>query len=202
VVFYAGVITFSDSRTTFRPRLQPLTIDPKILPIAVVRMNNKMLGADLSSEQLLTAVNLITKVCSQNRISGCQIDFDARSSEIDFYKKVITKTRASLPRSMPLSITALVSWCHLGSWMENLPIDEAVPMFFRLGLDKNIIRNDLVGESFMNAKICQKSIGIAIDEPLPQSKYLKGRKVYIFNPNSWTVKDFSDIIQKVKDIDY
>jgi hypothetical protein len=199
VAFYAGIITFSDSKTFFRPRLQPLAINPKISPIAVIRIENKEYRHQLENNQLLEAVDLIVKICSQNKISGCQLDFDAANSEIDFYKKLIWETKNNLPQSMPLSITTLVSWCHSGSWLEDLPIDEAVPMFFRLGLDDYLIRSHFVGESFMKARICQKSIGISLDEPLPQSKYLENRRIYIFNPNSWTLEDFSNIIKEIEE---
>lgn len=199
VAFYAGIITFSDSETFFRPRLQPLAIDSKISPIAVIRIENRDKGSQLNNGQLSKAVDSIVKICSQNKISGCQIDFDAKGSEIDFYKELIFKTRGALPKSIPLSVTALVSWCHLGSWLEDLPIDEAVPMFFRLGVDEYVIRNNLVGESFMKARICQKSIGISVDEPLPQSEYLKNRRIYIFNPDSWTLEDFSNIIKEIEE---
>lgn len=197
VAFYAGTITFSDSKISFKPRLQPLAVGSEISKIAVIRIENRGKGSQLNNDQLSKAVDLIVKTCSQNKIAGCQIDFDAKSSEINFYKKLIFKTRDNLSKSMPLSITALVSWCHLGSWLEDLPIDEAVPMFFRLGIDEYVIRNDLVGESFLKAKICQKSIGVSVDEPLPQSEYLKNRKIYIFNPDSWTIEGFSSIIKEI-----
>lgn len=199
VAFYAGIITFSDSETFFRPRLQPLAIDSKISPIAVIRIENRENGSQLNNSQLSKAIDLIIKTCSQNKISGCQIDFDAKSLEINFYKDLILKTRDNLPKSIPLSITALVSWCYPGSWLEDLPIDEAIPMFFRLGLDEYVIRNNLVGESFMKARICQKSIGISVDEPLPRSEYLKNRRIYIFNPDSWTLEDFSNIIKEIEE---
>jgi len=198
VAFFAGIITFSDSETFFRPRLQPLVINSKISPIAVIRIENREKSSQLNNSQLSKAVDSIVKICSQNKISGCQIDFDAKGSEIDFYKELIFKTRGALPKSMPLTITALVSWCHLGSWLEDLPIDEAVPMFFRLGVDEYVIRNNLVGESFMKAGVCQKSIGISVDEPLLQPKYLKNRRIYIFNPDSWTLEDFSNIIKEIE----
>ncbi len=198
VAFFAGIITFSDSKTFFRPRLQPLIINQKIAPIAVIRIENKEKKNQLNNDQLSKAVASIVKICSQDKISGCQIDFDARDSEINFYKELIFKTKKLLPKSIPLTITAFVSWCHLGSWLEDLPIEEAVPMFFRLGVDENLIRNNLVGESFMKAKKCQKSIGISIDEPLPQTQYLKNRKIYIFNQNPWRSEDFSDIIKEIE----
>jgi len=198
VAFYAGTITFSDSVTIFKPRLQPLAINPKILVIPVIRIVNEEKDGQLNNNQISKAVELIVKTCSQGKISGCQIDFDVKSSEIDFYKNLILKTRNNLSKSTPLSITTLVSWCHSGGWLNDLSIDEAVPMFFRLGTDEYLIRQDLVGESFMKAKSCQKAVGISTDEPLPQAKYLKNRRIYIFNSHSWTFEDFSNIIKEIK----
>lgn len=199
VAFYAGTITFSDSETTFRPRLQPLAINPNIPTIAVIRIVNNEEDNRLNNDQLSEATDLIVKICSQNKISGCQIDFDVKSSEINFYKELIFETRSNLPKSISLSITTLVSWCHTGSWLEELQIDEVIPMFYRLGPDEYLIRENLVGESFMKAKSCQKAIGISVDEPLPQPKYLKNRRIYIFNPHSWTIEDFSNIIKEVEE---
>ncbi len=198
IAFYAGTLTFYNSEVIFKPRLQPLAVSPKISVIPVIRIVNKEKDNQLDNIQLLKAGELIVKMCSQDKVSGCQIDFDVKNSEIDFYKKLIFETRNTLSRSIPLSITTLVSWCHTGSWLNDLPIDEAVPMFFRLGTDEYLIRQDLVGESFMKAKNCQKSICISIDEPLPQAKYLKNRKIYIFNPHLWTPEDFSNIIKKIE----
>lgn len=198
VAFYAGSINFSDSETIFKPRLQPLAINPDTPVIAVIRIVNNERDNPLGRKQLSEAVDLIVENCLQEGIGSCQIDFDVKNSEIDFYKELIFETRDNLPKSIPLSITTLVSWCHLGSWLEDLPVEEVVPMFYRLGPDENLIRQDLVGESFMGAEICQRAIGISVDEPLPQTKYLKNRRIYIFNPDPWTSNDFLNIIKKIK----
>jgi len=198
VAFYAGTITFSDSATFFKPRLQPLAINPDTPVIPVIRIINNERDSPLNEDQLLEAVDLIVEGCLQDETVGCQIDFDVKSSEIDFYKKLISETRKNLSKSTPLSITTLVSWCHLGSWLEDLPADEVVPMFYRLGPDKNLIRQDLVGESFMGAKVCQHAIGVSIDEPLPQTEYLENRRIYIFNPEPWTSNDFLNIMKKIE----
>jgi len=63
-------------------------------------------------------------------------------------------------------------------------------MYFRLGADENNIRRGLTGISFLQARGCGKAIGVSLDEPLPGKKYIKNRKVYIFNPRSWTADDF------------
>jgi len=64
VAFYAGTITFFHSETFFRPRLQPLIIDSKISPVAVIRIENKDKDGQLPKSQLSKTVDLITEVCS------------------------------------------------------------------------------------------------------------------------------------------
>src|SRR5579871_4608360 len=44
-------------------------------------------------------------------LAALQIDFDARKSEREWYRKVLTRVRAKIPAAMPLSMTALASWC-------------------------------------------------------------------------------------------
>lgn len=197
VAFYAGTITFDRSKTSLKRRLQPLTMNPSTPVIPVIRIANKEDPEQINDNQLEKAVEMIVRVCTQDTVSSCQIDFDVRDSEIKFYKKLISETRNNLPKSVPLSITTLVSWCHSGSWLKDLPVDEVVPMFFSLGLNEYNIRHGFVGESFMEASSCQDSIGISVGEPLPSSKYLKNRKIYIFNPEPWTYKDFSNIMTKI-----
>ena len=43
------------------------------------------------------------------------------------------RVRRRLPRDLPLSMTALASWCAGDTWIEALPVDEAVPMLSRWG---------------------------------------------------------------------
>jgi len=68
-----------------------------------------------------------------------QIDFEARSSQRDFYVKAVTALRQRLPDAV-LSATALSSWCLNERWIESLAVDEVVPMFFRMGPDRRRIR--------------------------------------------------------------
>ncbi len=197
IAFYSGTLIFDDSDVFFSPRLQLLKTNPETRVMPVVRIVNQERQTELSDEQIEKAVDLIVKNCTQEKVSACQIDFDVKSSEIDCYKKMINKLRKKLPRSISLSVTTLVSWCHSGSWIDDLPIDKAVPMFFSLGADEYVIREGLTGQSFMQAKHCQKAIGISINEPLPEEKYLKNKTIYIFNNRAWTDEDFHNIINKI-----
>jgi hypothetical protein len=87
---------------------------------------------------------------------------------------------------MPLSITALLSWCAAapgsGNWMANLPIDEAVPMFFRLGGSSRPADNKS-GYPLREPR-CRGSIGISTDESWPSLD--PRQRVYLFAPRPWT----------------
>ena len=84
---------------------------------------------------------------------------------------------------MPISITALASWCLGDRWLEDLPIDEAVPMLFRMGTDEEPVRAALARGDFHDPR-CRFSYGLATDEPLPALR--PGRRLYLFHPNAWT----------------
>jgi hypothetical protein len=101
-----------------------------------------------------------------------------------FYRDFLTDLRNRLPPAMPLSITALASWCIYDDWIADLPIDEAVPMLYRMGADSASIDQYLRrGGDFVPA-LGRYSVGISTDEAartLPA-----GRRIYIFSRYAWT----------------
>ena len=79
-----------------------------------------------------------------------------------------------------------------------MPVDEAVPMIFRMGTDDKPIRNFLADGNDFNEPLCRKSYGIALDEPL-QLKFADARRLYVFNVRAWAAKDiksFSEVFQQ------
>ena len=66
-------------------------------------------------------------------VSALQIDFDARLSQREMYRQLLHDVRGAMPQGMPLSMTALASWRLDDDWLDELPVDEAVPMLFRMG---------------------------------------------------------------------
>jgi hypothetical protein len=198
VAFYAGQINYYEKDMETRYRYQPLAIDSNTEKIAVVRIENHYSdNFNLTNEFLEKTVAFVINKCNYKEITTCQIDFDARSSEREFYKRLLTKIKKQLPYSKKLSITALVSWCNKDSWLDSLPIDEAVPMFFEMGRDENIIKGDIVSQSFMKSSLCRKSIGISVNEYMPKKEYLNRKDIYIFNNKSWTKEDCNFIVQKI-----
>jgi hypothetical protein len=121
-------------------------------------------------------------------VSAIQVDFDAVSSERDFYRGVLQDLRLRLPDSIPLSMTALASFCIGDRWLTDLPVDEAIPMIFRMGADDKKVKSFLVSGNDFREPLCQTSYGIALEEPLA-IRFTEARRLYVFAEHSWTQND-------------
>ena len=197
VAFLARTIRMRSGEVTVRPRLQPLNLPEAANVIAVARVEtDSVKRPDLSIEQRDKLAGAIAEVALLPNVSNIQIDFDATQSERKFYREVIFEVRRRLPESIGLSITALASWCTYDDWLSDLPIDEAVPMLFRMATDGKQIVNRLdSGEDFM-ASPCLHSYGISTDEP--RSNLSRARRLYVFNPDPWTEDSVRAILESRK----
>lgn len=182
VAFLAGTIRLRAGATDYRPRLQPLRVSPQAKLVAVIRIETTK--AQLNLEQLQRTVRELVGASALPQVAAIQIDFDATLSERVFYRELLVELRRQLPSSLPISITALASWCIGDDWMADLPIDEAVPMLFRLGTGTNEVTSWIGSERDFQQPLCRGSLGVSTDEPwtlLPS-----GRRVYAFSPKPWT----------------
>jgi hypothetical protein len=175
VAWYAGIITLDGARVRVEPRRNPLALPEGTHRIAVIRIETR--GATLSDEQLRATLAGIRRLF--RNAEELQLDFDATRSERAFYRKLLANVKA--PR---LSITALTSWCFEDRWLAGLPIDEAVPMYFRMGRDARRVRAHLARGAAIPEPRCRGSAGISLDEPLPRMP--AAERIWIFNPDRWT----------------
>jgi hypothetical protein len=194
VAFLARTIYLRQDRAVIRPRLQPLALPNSAAVIAVVRIEfDRAEPPSLSTEQLRQTAKAIAELSQLPRVVSVMVDYDATKSEREFYRQLLFELRKELPDSIGLSITALASWCGGDNWLEDLPIDEAVPMLFRMGVERNQFRSQVVaGEQFRSSK-CQTSIGISTDEPIPG--FQQTRRVYVFNPKSWSQTSVESLLK-------
>ena len=167
------------------PRHQPLAVAPGASVMAVVRVMTLPGFRDSDAMRAQTAAAL-AEVSHRPGLRALQIDFDATRSQRAFYAAVLHQLRPRMPAGMPLSITALVSWCAAapggGDWISQLPIDEAVPMFFRMG-GKTRPGDNKSGYP-LREPLCRASIGISTDESWPGIR--PGQRIYVFAPGPWT----------------
>ena len=186
VAFLAKTLRLKGDSVLSRPRLQPLELAPGTKLIAVVRIESD--HPALSSTQLQKTADEVANLAELSNISVVQIDFDATVSERSFYAALLREVK---PRVPSLSITALASWCAGDRWLSDLPIDEAVPMLFRMGVDKGRFQS---GRPF-DAAICQSSAGVSTDEPVTVPAV---DRLYIFNPNSWSRDSLDSALEAYK----
>ena len=183
VAFLAKTITLRDGKTVVKPRLQPLQLARDTKLIAVVRIETDR--ASLSSAQLEQTAHEISLLSG---VSVVQIDFDATASERDFYRKLLQRVRDELSPSVGFSITALASWCAGDNWIADLPVDEAVPMLFRMGVERRQFQRRLESGQPFEASICRNSAGVSTDEPVTVPAV---NRLYLFNPQPWTSDSFA-----------
>ncbi|HYR76001.1 MAG TPA: hypothetical protein VEM96_09165 [Pyrinomonadaceae bacterium] len=197
VAFLARTIRLRANEVTVRPRLQPLSLPEGSKVIAVARLESDVVNKpELTDQQRTSLATAIVEMAKLPNVSHIQIDFDATKSERPFYRDVIVDVRRRLPESVGLSITALASWCAHDDWISDLPIDEAVPMLFRMGVEEKQFSNRLEsGEDFIAAP-CRQSYGISTDEP--RANLNLARRLYVFNPDPWTEVSVRAILESRK----
>ncbi len=132
--------------------------------------------------------------------AALQVDFDAKVSERAWYRDVLTRVRRRMPETMPLSITALASWCSYDStWLRALPVDEAVPMLFRMEPDRRRFAPNGSRESAedfqLREPVCLGSVGISTREAWPRE--IAGRRVYIFPDKGWQRDGLKETIKEL-----
>jgi len=143
VAFLAQTLTIIGSDVLFNPRHQPLKVSPGAKLIAVTRIESQKITrqpGDLSDDVRNKLVERIRKTLELNNVSAIQVDFDVVPAERTFYRRLLEDLRHQLPDNVPLSMTALASFCVGDRWVSDLPVDEAVPMVFRMGTDSDPIK--------------------------------------------------------------
>ena len=168
---------------TVAPRRNPLRVSPHTPLVAVTRIESTERASTLSERAKADMAATIAGTIALPRVRGVQIDFDAVESERGFYRSLVVAVRNALGPDVPLSITALASWCARDRWMDGLPVDEAVPMLFRMG-PLNEPYAVLARSTSAGAPECRGALGTSLDEPLHVRA--GARRVYVFNASPWT----------------
>ena len=183
VAFLAQTITIAGSEFHTTPRRQPLRVSPATALVAVTRIEVEPAASTTPWPSVDAVSATIAATTALPRVSAVQIDFDAAASERAYYRQLIGRLRDRLPPAVPISITALASWCAGDDWLAGLPIDEAVPMVFRMGPANEPFRRIALARDAA-ARPCRGAVGASLDEPI--DAHIDGRRLYVFNPRPWT----------------
>jgi hypothetical protein len=199
VAYLAGSIQLAAGGIAVVPRRNPLLLPPDTATIAVIhiaidRARPPVLD-DTERDRLVTAILGLRPPGA----TAVQIDFEVTQSQQSFLAATILALRQELPDTK-LSMTALSSWCLNESWIDTLPVDEIVPMLFRLGPDRPRIAAHFTAGGDFRAARCRDSFGIATDETQRAglaAPGLSGRRVYVFAPKRWTATTYAILRQEI-----
>jgi hypothetical protein len=198
VAFLAQTLTLRGSDVEYQPRRQPLKVPAAARLIAVTRIESrKTTGekASLTEEQRRKVVERVLQTLKLPQVLAVQVDFDAVTSERRFYRELLEQLRHDIPDKVPLSMTALASFCVGDPWLKDMPVDEAVPMVFRMGTDSQPIKNLLAKGGDFTGDLCRRSYGVALDEPVSTS-FQTPRRVYVFNARAWSQSSVAEVAER------
>lgn len=193
VAFYAAMLgPGRDSDVSVNLRRQSLRIASGAYEMPVVRLDSYGMRA----QHMAGAAAAVVKIVQTTKARAVQIDYDARESELENYRGFLRDLRARLGPEVFLSMTALASWCGADSWLKDLPVDEVVPMAFRMGTEDPVWRNMLAAGRDFAAPVCRNSLGVTLDEKLPTIP--PRQRIYIFT--GWDPPDrrLDELIQKLE----
>lgn len=185
-------VYLSGARASRVPRRSALPLPPGVAVVPVVHVEVDRAVAFAGSEEQMRYLGRTVIDAARRAASGLvQLDFEARKSQREFWRATVGFIKAGLPAGTRLSVTALASWCHEDRWLSGLPVDEIVPMYFRLGR----ARDDYVARSAagVGEPRCALAHGLADDEApwpvkLPGRRYLFLGKRSLSHPSTFPEK--------------
>jgi Protein of unknown function (DUF3142) len=189
VAFLERTVFLDPHRVSSLPRSQPFLYTPGTDLIATVRMeSDRSAGLPPAYDAAMAAA----EAARMPGLRALEIDFDARASERIWYSSFLRELRAAVPKSLPITITALESWCEEGRpWLDRLPIADATPMLFRMGPDESRMPLGFP------VSVCNSSAGVSTDE-MPERIPRKAGRIYIFHPGPWSRTAYDSAMERVR----
>jgi hypothetical protein len=181
VAYLQATLELRRGELVVRRRHGALRIPPAVVRLPVVRIEAGA-GWVLDGGLQRGVRDALLAEAQAAGLGRLQLDFEALVSQRPFYRALLAALRQQLPSGFGLSITALASWCLGDRWLSALPVDEVVPMFYRLGPAGPELRAELARGRDL-ARECRAAHGLITDEPmvLPPTP----RRLYLFSPTAW-----------------
>ncbi|MFC4161273.1 hypothetical protein [Chitinimonas lacunae] len=196
VAWFAAELQIDGTSFRMGRRRNPLHVPEGVTRTLVAHIDILRRQPPVLDEPLREAMlDALVTVAALDPAATLQIDFEPRRSERAFYGELLRQLRLRLPQRR-LSITALTSWCWGDRWLADLPVDEVVPMLFRMGREGWAIREQLAAGQWPPEPLCRQAAGVALDE-LPPGLPPFGR-LYWFAPRSWRVADWQTAQQSLE----
>jgi hypothetical protein len=171
-------------------RTQPLVLPEGVRLLPVVHVE-----AAADAPAVLTPSHRAAVVQAVRRQAGTaaagagalQLDFEAPPRQREAYVQLIGEIRKAMPANVRLSVTALAHWCVQGDWLDRLPVDEVVPMLYRLGPQAAQWRQRFAQPDDRLARRCRgPALGFATNEPPPPTLLARASRPYWFDESAWS----------------
>lgn len=196
IAVQTGFIDLVGERMAARGRLFALKADPGAVTTSVVHIQiEHRIRLAWSPARRAALARKVVELARPDLYRRVQIDFEVRASERQILLDLLHDVRAALPKEAILSMTALASWCDHETWLEGAPVDEIVPMLFRMGPDARALKARLARGGDFGQRKCRDAYALSVDETLARAP--AGRRVYLFNPKRWTARDFNTVAERV-----
>lgn len=197
IAVQTGFVELSGDRLSVRGRRFPLRTGAAAVTTAVVHLQidprRPLAWTPRLRAQAAGAVLAHGRAAGARRL---QVDFEVRGSQRAVLLDLLRDVRAGLPPGVSLSMTALASWCGTERWLAAAPVDEVVPMLFRMGRGGDRIRDRLAAGGDLGEARCRSALAVSTDAPIPRAP--PGRRVYLFSPRSWTASGFARLQAEVE----
>ena len=194
VVPLVGTVHVDGTQVRGVPRLQPIELPPDVMLLPLVRVEIGVSPAPLDEAQATAVARQIVRLARHVRADALQLELESRRSERPFHRRVVAEVRRLVGPRAFLSMTALGSWCAGDAWLDDLPVDEIVPMLYRLGADGPALRARVAARD-LPAAACRHAVGLTSDEP-PVAPPPDGwhRRIYAFHPRAWSAQAYTELL--------
>ena len=188
IAVQVGFVEVAGDRVRARGRRFPLLADSARVTTAMVhvQIDPRTPAAWTPAVRAATAAAALGYLRAAN-LPRAQVDFEVRRSQRAVLLDLLHDVRAGLPPGVRLSMTALASWCG-EDWLGAAPVDEVVPMLFRMGPTGEALKATLAAGGDLRDPRCRSALAVSTDAPIARAP--AGRRVYLFSPRSWTAADF------------
>ena len=194
VAYFAVQLDARDRALIVNWRRSPLRVRPDtpLMPVLHIEAFSPRVSRTLDDAAVEIWAQTLVDAVQRTGSRSFQIDFEARDSQKVFYFRVLQRVRQQLPEHW-ISVTALASWCGEDQWLAALPVNEIVPMYFRMGpAERNLWRARLLVPHKL-PPACRLAAGMATDELAHvqavhgQGNHpaLAGYRWYLFAPRAW-----------------
>jgi hypothetical protein len=160
-------------------------VAPAVIPVVHVEIDplRPPTGLRPAEPVVLDAMQAAARATTSGWV---QLDLEARPSQRLDYRALVQHIRAALPHTVKLSVTALAWWCRSGAWLDGLPADEVVPMFFRMGRDNALLRALVAQHPGTLHPACRAgSAGFSRQEAFTSEVTARYRRTYWFDETGW-----------------